>query len=137
MFSPYKEVQNRWSFMNPNLINPATNSPGAMEFAGYGTDSCQCRTPVQVYYKNLGPRLGFAYSLNDKTVVRGGYSISYSHGGGVSGASGAYQGTGQNGLSANPTFLNSGQGGVPAFYLNSQIGSLSNVAIPAYSTALI
>jgi hypothetical protein len=136
MFSPYKEVQNRWSFMNPNLINPATNSPGAMEFAGYGTDSCQCRTPVHEYYKNLGPRLGFAYSLNDKTVVRGGYSISYSHGGGVSGASGAYQGTGQNGLSANPTFLSSGQGGAPAFYLNSQIGSLSNTSIPAYSTAL-
>jgi carboxypeptidase family protein/TonB-dependent receptor-like protein len=27
---------------------------------------------------NLGPRLGFAYSLNDKTVVRGGYGVYFS-----------------------------------------------------------
>ncbi len=36
-------------------------------------DRAQVRTPN----KNLGPRLGFAYSANSNTVVRGGYGIGY------------------------------------------------------------
>lgn len=135
LFQPFKEAQNRWSFLNAVLINPATGTPGALQFAGNGTDSCQCRTPVHEYLKNLGPRVGFAYLLNNKTVVRGTFNITYSHGGGVGGASGATNGSGQLGLSANPSFLSSGQGGIPAFYLNSNIGALSNTAFPAYSTA--
>ncbi len=31
---PYREVKNRWSFLNPNLTNPATGTPGANQFAG-------------------------------------------------------------------------------------------------------
>ena len=29
-------------------------------------------------YKNFAPRIGFAYSLNDRTVIRGGYGVYYS-----------------------------------------------------------
>ncbi len=130
-YPPYHEVQNRWSYMNPNLTNPATGSLGAVEFAGSGAYSCHCQTPVHYYMGNAAPRVGLAYSINDKTVFRAAYGIMYSHGGGVGGRLGANNGTGQAGLSANPTFLDSGQGGIPAFYLNSNFG---NMAYPSYSS---
>lgn len=125
-YPPYHEVENRWSFMNPNLINPATDSPGIVEFAGNGPDSCNCKTPVHYYYGNAAPRLGFAYSIDPKTVLRGGFGINYSHGGGVGGRLGANDGTGQTGYVASTSFASTGQGGIPAFYLNSNLGSLSN-----------
>ncbi len=37
------------------------------------------RTLVNPDRKNWGPRIGFAYSYNPKTVIRGGYGISYVH----------------------------------------------------------
>jgi Carboxypeptidase regulatory-like domain len=35
------------------------------------------RSIIAQDYHNFGPRLGFAYTLNDRTVVRGGYGIFY------------------------------------------------------------
>ena len=66
---PYHEVQNRWSFLNPNITNPATGSPGALQFAGnYGGAgvSCGCRTPVPTYWNNWGPRVGITYQTDSK-----------------------------------------------------------------------
>ncbi len=66
---PYHEVQDRWSFMNPNITNSATNSPGALQFAGsYGGAgvSCGCRTPVPTYWNNWGPRVGITYQTDAK-----------------------------------------------------------------------
>lgn len=116
---PYTEVKDRWSFLNPSLTNTITGTPGMLQFAGnHGAGvSCNCRTPVETYKKNFGPRLGLAYSVNDKTVVRAGFSISYSHGGGVGGRAGASSGTGQTGYSASTSFTDSPNG--PAFYLNN------------------
>ena len=72
----------RWEFATPrwerdnNLTNfdPATNS---LLHASSG--SLYNRTLVNPDYKDLGPRVGFAYSPESKTVVRGGYGISYVH----------------------------------------------------------
>ncbi len=121
---PYHEVLDRFSFFNPNATNSITGTPGQLEFAGNrGADiSCQCRTPVQTYWKNWGPRLGFAYSINDKTVVRGGYALAYSRAGGVGGRGGDSTGTGQNGFTANlilPSAISSGAGAAPSYYLNN------------------
>lgn len=139
LFTPFEEVQNRWSFMNPHLINPATGSYGAIQFAGFGADSCDCRTPLHTYYGNIGPRLGLAYSVNRKTVVRGGFSIVYSHAGGTGGRVGAQNGTGQTGLTASTFYPSSGQAGaIPAFYLNNSSGfqakGLANDSLPPYIT---
>ncbi|QMV19750.1 carboxypeptidase regulatory-like domain-containing protein [Granulicella sp. 5B5] len=123
----YNEVLDRFSFLNPNLVNPATGNLGALQFAGsYGGPgvSCGCNSPAHNYMKNWGPRLGFAYSVNDKTVVRGAYAVVYSHGGGTGGAGGAYQGTGSLGLTSSPVFSDggAGTGAGPAFYLNNSSG---------------
>jgi hypothetical protein len=116
---PYHEVDDRWSFLNPNLTNGITGNKGELQFAGSrGPASCNCQTPVHTYWGNWGPRIGLAYSVNDKTVIRGAYGLIYSHGGGVGGRGGAYQGTGQLGFQQSPAFGDT-PGGPAAFYLNN------------------
>ena len=52
------------------------SNPGALRF----TDN-DIRTPKVNFYKQWGPRFGFAYQLGDKTVIRGGYGIFWLPGG--------------------------------------------------------
>jgi len=132
LYTPYREVNNHWSYFNPGLVNPATGTPGAISYVGHGQGTCNCTTPVHTWHGNLGPRIGFAWQATQRNVVRGAFSIMYTHSGGVGGSSGGdYNGTGQIGLTANPNFVDSGQGGQPAFYLNSNLGKS---AFPAYSS---
>jgi hypothetical protein len=141
---PYHEVLDRFSFLNPTLTNPVTGNPGTLEFAGkWGGSgvSCNCNTPVHAYWKNFGLHVGFAYELNRKTVVRGGFATLYSHGGGTGGASGAGTGPTQMGFTSSVSFPANaaGPGAGPAFYLNNGsnfqalgIGN-SNFGGPGYS----
>jgi hypothetical protein len=70
----------RWEFATPiwerdNLwsnFNPATNS-----LVQATNGSLYNRALVNPDYKDFGPRIGFAYSLDPKTVIRSGYGISY------------------------------------------------------------
>ena len=99
----------------------------------------------QQLLEELGTALGFAYSINDKTVVRGGFSTLYSHGGGTGGAGGAGTGPSQMGFTSAPSF-NPGAAGPaagPAFYLNTSAAftalgmSNSNFGGPGYSVPAI
>ena len=67
--TPYYEAQNRQSNYDPktNSIIRAKNG------------SLYDRALVDPDYNNWAPRLGFAYNILDKTVVRGGYGIGYVH----------------------------------------------------------
>jgi len=123
-YPPYTEVQNRSSWFTPAITNSLTNTAGALQFAGKGPSPtfCNCSTPINIWYKNFGPRVGVSYSVRPTTVLRGGFSITYSHGTGVRNAT--YLGTGVAGLAASPSFTNS-LAGDPAFILDS--------GIPAYS----
>ena len=123
-FPPFHEVLDRWSFLNPTLTNPATGNAGALQLAGNrgAGFSCNCRTPVQTYWKNWGPRIGLAYSVTPKTVLRAGYGLVYSIGGGVGGRAGAGNGTGALGfnVTANaPAEITSTAAAGPSFYLNN------------------
>jgi hypothetical protein len=135
---PFHELKDRWTFLNPTLTNPLTNSPGLLQFAGnYGGAgvSCGCTTPVKTYWKDWGPRIGIAYSINDKTVVRAGYAQVFSQGGGVGGRGGAYNGTGQTGFNTTvfgPTESGIGASAGPSYWLNSvsaYLGANANTAL--------
>jgi len=141
---PYHELRNRWTFLNPKLTNPLTNTPGLLQFAGnYGGAgvSCGCTTPVQTYWKNWGPRVGLAYSINNKTVIRSGFAVVFTQAGGVGGRGGAFNGTGQTGFNTSiigPTESATGGGtgalgGVgPSYWLSGNsayLGANANTAL--------
>ena len=131
---PYHEVKDHWTFLNPTLTNPLTNTPGLLQFAGsYGGSgvSCGCKTPVNTYWKNWGPRVGLAYSVDDKTVIRAGYAQVFSQGGGVGGRGGAFNGTGQTGFNMSaigPTESGIGASAGPSYWLNGNTSYLAAAA---------
>ena len=109
-YPPYQEVQDRLSFFNPAGANSVTGTLGTVEFAGSaaGTAGCNCHTIVNSYDKNWGPRLGFAFQSDSKTVWRGSWGVMYTHGNGVGGSAISRNGTGTLGFSTapKPTFTN-------------------------------
>jgi Carboxypeptidase regulatory-like domain/TonB-dependent Receptor Plug Domain len=112
---PFVEEHNRTSWLDPTAPNAVTDgAPGALEFAGTGSGTCNCRTDVKTHYLTFGPRLGFAYSLDDKTVVRTSFSIVHYNGGAL-GGNGEQQGVGNLGYSASPSF-SSADGGITAAF---------------------
>ncbi|HXJ94379.1 MAG TPA: TonB-dependent receptor [Terriglobia bacterium] len=74
---PNVSAHNQFSWMDPTIVNPAIGIKGALAFA-----TPYRRSPVMTDTKAFGPRIGLAYALNDKTVLRGGYGILYTAGGG-------------------------------------------------------
>ncbi|MCC6344644.1 MAG: TonB-dependent receptor [Bryobacterales bacterium] len=53
---------------------PGLNLRGGLLYAGVGGQSRGLYDPD---YQNLGPRIGFAYTVTSNTVLRGGYALSY------------------------------------------------------------
>jgi Carboxypeptidase regulatory-like domain/TonB dependent receptor len=125
-FPSVTEVHNGQSFFNPNLANPVTGFNGALQFAGTGPNTCNCSTPVNNYYKNFGPRVGLAYQVDPKTVVRASYGVMFTHGNAVGGSSTS---TGTLGFSAAPSFSANGS------LLSTFPLTGSNGAIPAFASA--
>jgi len=75
---PATEAFDRFSAVDPTLPNPGAGGIlGAYTYFGTGTGRNGRTRPQDTYTKAFGPRLGFAYSINSKTVLRGGYGIFY------------------------------------------------------------
>jgi len=69
----WSEVHGNERSFDPNVTNPVTNAPGAM---WYATTHANGRNTLQKPIWNMFlPRIGFAYQLGAKTVVRGGFGL--------------------------------------------------------------
>ena len=116
MFRPSVEKFDRMSFFDFGPNPGAGNRPGRLAFAGdgYGAASFGERHPEETYKKAFAPRLGIAFTVSPKTVVRTGYGIFFTQafypgwGGGIS----------QDGFNRNQTFSSSEGGLTPAFLLS-------------------
>jgi hypothetical protein len=75
---PPLERDDKWSDFDPFTPNPrADNRLGALRFAGFAPGEVGKRTLVEGWYNGWGPRFSFAYSPNQKTVVRGGVGRTF------------------------------------------------------------
>ncbi len=75
---PPLEALDKWSDFTPDLANPrAGGIPGALRFAGTGEGRVGSRTLVPGWWGGIGPRIGLAYSLDDKTVIRAGAARTF------------------------------------------------------------
>ncbi len=71
------EIWDRVGTLGFNTPNPSVGGRlGGMDYSGYGPGRCNCNFTPRYGYA-FGPRLGVAYQLDPKTVLRGGWGISY------------------------------------------------------------
>lgn len=74
----WREIHNRISEFDPSIPNPSAGGLlGATKYAGYGAGTCNCTYGSRTYPYAFGPRLGLAYQIDQKTVLRAGWGISY------------------------------------------------------------
>jgi len=90
--TPYNERHNRIEFsdftadtgVNLNLSSAQAalqqyniSFPSSQELLGTSVFASSSQRSVPVYRKDVGPRLGFAYQIDSKTVVRGGAGVYF------------------------------------------------------------
>lgn len=123
VFTPWSEVRNRYSIMDPRMPNPSAGGiPGAYVFAGgnkgtspfTGTD--YLTTDANTSYHNFAPRIGLAWKLLNRFVVRTAYGISYYPNGGLGGGNVTTQ---DDGFQTTATFQSLDSGVHPAFIWDS------------------
>ena len=80
--TPSVERYDNMSFLDPDRAQSGRgrHCRARLAFAGKQVGRCQLwsRHPEKTYYHAFSPRLGIAYSLSPKTVIRSGYGIFYS-----------------------------------------------------------
>jgi hypothetical protein len=72
--SPRYLTNNRQNSFDTTAINPVSNTPGVITFSGINGQS---KYANNFDYHNFGPRLGFAYTPQDRSVIRGGGAILF------------------------------------------------------------
>ncbi|WP_457922503.1 TonB-dependent receptor domain-containing protein [Terriglobus aquaticus] len=80
---PFTEVHQNVVYFDANVQNPSAVNLGGQPLFGAVSRLGYNGQPSRVgtHFGHFGPRLGFAYKLNDKTVVQGGFSLAFLNGG--------------------------------------------------------
>jgi hypothetical protein len=149
IYPSVREAHNLFTFVNPNGINSITGNKGTLEFAGSGPSDtyCNCSSPSPTWFKNVAPRLGVAYSVAPKAVIRASYNLIFARGNWTSGSqSGSPSTLGITPSASAPSGISS----APAFYWDQTqctngtndgvacgwTGSIVNPTPPAGGTSL-
>ncbi len=74
---PRTERYNRFNYFDYNAVNPLSSKTGLTLKGGLAFDGKDQRGLWDTDYKNLAPRIGTAYKITDKLVVRSGVGIYY------------------------------------------------------------
>ena len=75
---PMRELWRRTSTFDANIVNPNANGIlGGVLYEGSGPGRCNCLL-VGTYPYAMAPRIGLAYQIDSKTVLRAGWGLSYS-----------------------------------------------------------
>ncbi len=137
------EARDQFRGFDPNVANPQANGRlGALVGAGgqSGLQAAQ-RTLAKNDRSNIGPRLGAAYALNEKTVIRGGIGLYYAPvlygtngGGDINTGTIGYNTTGQlfTPEGRNARYFLSSFPSIPATDPNSQFVGNTGVPILAF-----
>jgi hypothetical protein len=128
--TPRWEKNNRQSGFDLTKINPVSGTPGVITFAGMDGVS---KYSHDFDKNNFGPRFGFAWRILSKTVVRGGYGISYN---------GPYQGAVPNawaqGFSLSGSFDSPDGGFTSAFPLRNGMPAIAREPLgPSYGAVRV
>ena len=134
---PPTGLNDEWSNFSPTTPNPgAGGRAGAVIFAGSGPGRVGSRRLADSYFGAFGPHIGFAYSKDSKTVVRGSYARSF---GAITTVSGS---THSMGFTLSQSFNNTSGGLYPTFLFDQGLPpwtappfinpSVSNGASPSW-----
>lgn len=83
LFGSVHEAHNQWTWLNPEGANINTGNYGTLAFAGGTVTNSPysgLHSPSAMWYKNIGPRVGAAYAIDNKTVIRASYGVVYARG---------------------------------------------------------
>lgn len=106
----------RTASFDPTLANPTVGGlKGALRYEGNGPGRCNCRF-APTYPYQIGPRLGLAWQVAPKTVLRAGWGISYARSANLSSDSTYSAGFGFNSIN-----VSNAAPGKPAFLLANGI----------------
>jgi len=133
--TPYTERYNAIEHFDLNATNPISSAVSANSFPAGSPVATIGRIPgalvyatssnrglYQTNWKNLAPRLGFAYQALTTLVIRGGYGVFFEPN--------IYQGSNNNGYSQTTTWLANFDGVTPASTLGGNSNATCLLALP-------
>jgi hypothetical protein len=125
-----QEVHDLITWLNPSGVNSVTGNLGTLAFSGGAPNDgyhTGMHTPSSTFYGNVGPRIGLAYALDNKTVIRTSYTLNFARGDWTSGSqSGTPSSTGLAPNATAPTAVSS----QPQFYWDNtacNVGAADNI----------
>lgn len=115
--TPFNERFDRLSYLDFNQTAPIPNGTQVRGVVLHAGRNGRDRNQLEPDWNNFGPRIGFAYSVTSKTVIRGGYGLYYSFQSGYT-APGSF---GTAGFQATTQWIASRDGVTPENYLSNPL----------------